>query len=217
MHPVLYSASHVPADRNRLTVFFRFILVIPWAIVATFYGLAAIVLAFLAWFALVFTGRYPEGMYRFNAGFVRFYGRILGWTYLFNDEWPPFDGQAHDEYPVRTQVAPAKPEYSRLKAFFRLIYGIPVLILNYVMQVIAQLVGFITWVWMVISATHPDGLYKPLRAAAAYQVKAYAFWLLLTEDYPPFWTDEAEELAGFTGTTGPTDAAPTAGGAPPAA
>jgi hypothetical protein len=199
MYPVLFSASHVPEDRNRLTVFFRFILVIPWAIVATFYGLAATVAAIIAWFALVFTGRYPDALYDFNAGFVRFYGRVLGWTSYFNDEWPPFGGAPDDSFPVRTRIAPPKDEYSRLKAFFRLIYGIPVAILTYVMQLISGVIGFLTWIWMTITATHPEGLYKPMRAAIAYQVKAYAFWLLLTEDYPPFWAEEADELAGFTG------------------
>ncbi len=199
MYPVLYSAAHQPEGRSRLTVFFRFILVIPWAIVSAFYGLAAVVLAIVAWFAIVFTGRYPEGLYRFNSGFVRFHGRVMGWIYFFTDEWPPFNGQADPDYPVRTQIAEPKVEYSRLKTFFRPIYGIPVLILTYVMQILSQLIGLITWVWMVISAQHPEGLYKPLRAAVSYQVKAYAFWLLLTEDYPPFWTEEDEELAGFSG------------------
>ncbi len=207
MHPVLYSAAHDPEGRSRLTVFFRFILVIPWAILSAFYGLAAAVLAIVAWFAIVFTGRYPDGLYNFNAGFVRFHGRLMGWMYLFTDEWPPFNGQPDPAYPVRTQVDAPKPEYSRLKAFFRLIYGIPVMILVYVMQILSQLIGLVTWVWMVISAEHPEGLYKPLRASVAYQVKAYAFWLLLTEDYPPFWIDEQEELAGFSNTQPPPAAA----------
>jgi hypothetical protein len=77
------------------------------------------------------------------------------------------------------------------------------MILDYVMQILSQLIGIIVWVWMVISAQLPEGLYKPLRASVAYQVKAYAFWLLLTEDYPPFWVDEDEELAGLGGAEPP--------------
>ena len=87
--------------RNRLTVFFRWIVLIPWAIVAFFYGIAAYVAVIIAWFALLFTGKYPEGLYDFNAGFLRFAARVNGFGYLLTDEWPPFGGDEDPNYPMR--------------------------------------------------------------------------------------------------------------------
>ena len=43
----------------------------------------------IAWFAIVFTGKYPEGLYNFNAGYLRMSGRVNGFEYLLSDEWPP--------------------------------------------------------------------------------------------------------------------------------
>ena len=112
--------------RNRLTTFFRYIVAIPWLIVASIYGFVAEIVAVIAWFAIVFTGKYPEGLYNFNAGYLRMITRVNGFEYLLNDEWPPFGGDDAPDYPVRVGVPPPLDQYSRLKTGFRLIVGIPV-------------------------------------------------------------------------------------------
>ncbi len=83
--------------------------------------------------------------------------------------------------------------------FFRIILLIPVYILSYVMNIIIEIVGFIAWVVMIFTAKLPEGLYKPLRAASSYLLKASCYGLLLTEDFPPFWMDEADEAPRFGG------------------
>ncbi len=101
MYPVAFSAIYEGEGRNRLTVFFRLIVAIPWLIVASLWGIAAFLAVIVAWFALLFTARYPEGLYNFVAGYVRFSNRVNGFTYLLTDEWPPFDGDEDYDYPVR--------------------------------------------------------------------------------------------------------------------
>ena len=66
-YPVTFKADYVE-KRSRLTTFFRLILAIPHIIFLYFYGLAAGVVVIIAWFALLFTGRYPPGMYDFVSG-----------------------------------------------------------------------------------------------------------------------------------------------------
>jgi len=80
-----------PADEhNRLTTFFRIILVIPHAIVLFFLGIAAGVLTVVAWFAILITGQYPEAFYEFVVGVLRWSARVTAYMYLFVDEYPPF-------------------------------------------------------------------------------------------------------------------------------
>ena len=76
MYPIVYSAKFEEEGRNRLTVLLRWIVVIPWLIVGFFYGIAASIAVVIAWFAILFTGRYPEGLYDFVAGFARFSARV---------------------------------------------------------------------------------------------------------------------------------------------
>ncbi len=200
MYPIVYSAKFEEEGRSRLSNFFRILLVIPWQIVAFFYGIAALVAVVIAWFAIVFTGRYPEGLYNFSAGFVRFNTRVTSFGYLLTDAFPPFNGEPDDSYPVRVGIQPPLAEYSRVKTIFRLILGIPVYLLLYVMQVIGGVVAFIAWFVLVFAARLPLDFYKPIRAAVAYQAKGHAYFFLLTEDYPPFWTEESEEAPQLSAT-----------------
>jgi hypothetical protein len=81
----------VPAAQyNRWAVFFRLILVIPHAIVLAFLGIAQFVVTIIAWFAILFTGQYPEGLYEFSVGVSRWGARVSAYFLLFVDEYPPF-------------------------------------------------------------------------------------------------------------------------------
>ena len=71
MYPVSFEADYAAEGRNRLTTFFRYIVAIPWLIVAYLYGIGASIVVTLAWFAMVFTGRYPQQLYDFNVGYLR--------------------------------------------------------------------------------------------------------------------------------------------------
>ncbi len=197
MYPIAFSAAYEGEDRNRLTTFFRLIVAIPWFFVLAIYGIGAFFAVVIAWFALVFTGRYPRGLYDFNAGVLRMSARVSGFYSLLTDRYPSFGLGEDPEYPIRTLVGPPKEEYSRAKALFRIFLLIPVQILAWVMGVIIEVVGFITWLVILFTGSLPVGLYRPLRIATAYTVKAGAYGMLLTEDFPPFWQDEEEEAPRF--------------------
>jgi hypothetical protein len=61
---------------SRLTTFFRLLMIIPQMIVLYFLMIAAGVVVFIAWWAILFTGKYPKGMYEFSAGVLRWYTRV---------------------------------------------------------------------------------------------------------------------------------------------
>ena len=190
MYPITYQADAALEGRNRLTTFFRGIVVIPWQIVQYFYGIAAQIAAVIAWFAIVFTGRYPEGIYSFNAGFLRMSTRVNSFYYLLNDEWPPFGGEEAPDYPVRVGVAPPLDRYSRLKTFFRLIVGIPVMLLGLVQGLILFVCVVIAWFAILFTGRLSEGLFNPMRNAMTYLTRAGAYFLLMTEDWPPFSAEQ---------------------------
>src|SRR5690348_17736496 len=78
------------AERNRLTVAFRIILVIPHVVVLFFLGIAAAVVVLIALFAVLFTGDWPEGMRTFVLDVLRWYLRVSNYFLLLTDEYPPF-------------------------------------------------------------------------------------------------------------------------------
>jgi len=75
---------------SRLTTFFRPLMVIPQWIVLWFIGMAASVVIFITWWAILFTGRYPRWAFNFVAGYVRWYTRVTGYYCLLTDKYPPF-------------------------------------------------------------------------------------------------------------------------------
>jgi hypothetical protein len=187
-YPVTFRADYVE-KRSRLTSFFRLILVIPHLIAYSFYGIAAGVLVVVAWFALLFTGRYPRGMYDFVAGFLRYETRVFGYGCLLTDQYPPFSGDAGISYPVDLDIAPPKESYDRLKVLFRIILAIPVLIISYAMRIVAEVGALIAWFATVILGRQPKGLQDMIVLGLSYQQRATAYMALLTEDWPPFTDD----------------------------
>ncbi len=193
-YPVTFAADY--ADRrNRLTAFFRLILAIPVAIVLCLYAIVATIAVVIAWFAIVFTARYPQGLYEFNAGYLRFLARVTAYAALLSDPYPPFGGASHPEYPVRMEFAGPLERYSRLKTLFRIILAIPLLVLRYVMGLLLEVGAVGAWVVIVITGKMPRGLFDVMVLANSYTARSDAYLLLLTETYPPF-QDEQTRAAG---------------------
>ena len=77
-------------NRNRLTVLIRILMVIPQLIVLFFVGLAAFVAWVIGFFAVLFTGQWPEGIRNFVVGSMRWALRVNAYEMLLTDEYPPF-------------------------------------------------------------------------------------------------------------------------------
>jgi Domain of unknown function (DUF4389) len=76
---------------NRWLPLVKWLLAIPHYIVLVFLGIAAIVCVIFAWFAILFTGRYPRGLFEFVEGVIRWSNRVTGYAFvLVTDEYPPF-------------------------------------------------------------------------------------------------------------------------------
>jgi hypothetical protein len=178
--------------RNRLTVFFRVFMCIPHAIWSYFYGIGLFFVEIAAWFAILFTGRFPQGMYDFVVGYLRFYTRYSAYALLVVDDFPPFDGGQHPGYPVRVDIAPPALRYSRLKALFRIILAIPILIMQYVLQIWLFVVAIAIWFVAVVTGKTPPSLYEAMRFPMSFFVRSTAYIYLITDAYPSI--SDTEEL-----------------------
>jgi len=81
----------VKKDLNRWKPLVKWILVIPHFIVLVFMFIAVVFCTVFAWFAILFTGRYPKGIFDFVEGFLRWSLRVNAYAFLLTtDEYPPF-------------------------------------------------------------------------------------------------------------------------------
>ena len=196
-YPVKFEADYLER-RNRLTAFFRLIMVIPVAIWLYLYAIVANLAIVVAWFAIVLTARYPQGLYDFVAGYTRLVTRVTAYAALLCDPYPPFGGGADARYPIRMEFAGPLARYSRPKTLFRFVLAIPLVFVRYAMGLLIEIGAVAAWFVILVTGKLPRGLFDLLVLANSYTARSDAYLYLLTESYPPF-QDEQTRAAGLAG------------------
>jgi hypothetical protein len=79
------------SDLNRWLPLVKWLLAIPHYIVLWFLYIGAFFAVVIAWFAILFTGRYPRGIFTYVEGVIRWHNRVVGYAFiLITDRYPPF-------------------------------------------------------------------------------------------------------------------------------
>ena len=89
-YPASLAVEEPDAPRNRWSVAFRFLLVLPHLLALWVLGVAWCVSTIVAWFAILFTGRMPRWTYRFGVAMLRWSTRVEAYMLLLHDVYPPF-------------------------------------------------------------------------------------------------------------------------------
>jgi hypothetical protein len=106
-YPVVFELSY-PDRLSRGLIFIKWLLVIPHQIILYFLQIAVEVVLFIAWFAILFTGRYPAGLFSFVVGYNRWQYRVYTYLLLLTDSYPPFSfGESAPLPPQGYQPGPA--------------------------------------------------------------------------------------------------------------
>ena len=179
-YPVHVDASLAP-QLSRWLWLVKWLLVIPHIIWLYLWSIAVTVTVIIAWFAALFTGRVPDGLHSFNAGFLRYSTRVTGYLFLLADPWPPFSSS--ERYPIDVRVDPPAAQ-SRLTVLFRIILAIPALILVYVFRLVNQFVAFLAWFYCLALGRMNEGMRNISAWLLRYEVQTYAYLMLLTDRYP---------------------------------
>ncbi len=209
----------------------KWLLLIPHYVVLAFLGAAFVVLTLIAYVAVLFTGRYPEGIFHFNVGVLRWSWRVgyYGYQALGTDRYPPFTLAEVPDYPAGLTVdgPPRLPRWLPLVAW---LFAVPHLV------IIGALNGAATWqvrddtgaattvaplsvvaaavlvlgFGLLFTGRRPAGLHDLLVGVGRWTLRTVAYVALLTGEYPPFRLDQGGEPSG----PGP-EPAPTAAAVPP--
>ena len=172
--PVQFEVGE-PEERNRVTVFFRALMMIPHAIVLYLYGAAAGVVVVVHWIVMVFTGKRNRSMFDFVNGYLTYNTRASAYGALLHDQFPAF-GPNDPGSPVSYAVE-YKEEANRLTVALRVIFVIPAMIILALYGIAAYFCVVAIWVVSVITGKHPHGAWafvaKTFKLSAA--VSAYYF------------------------------------------
>ena len=183
IYPLRFDVEY-PERLSRLLIFVKGLLAIPhWIIL---YALMAVAQAItvVAWFAILFTGRYPKGLFDFVVGIYRWQYNVGAYVLLLRDDYPPFSLSA-GQYPVTFDIE--YPErLSRLLIFVKWLLIIPHLIVLVVLGIVYGITLVIAWFAILFTARYPKGLFNFGVGLLRWGARINAYYMLMRDDYPPF-------------------------------
>ncbi len=185
------AAYPVIAEFDRQEEYSRFLpivkslLLLPHWFVLCFIWIGAFFAIIGSWFAVLFTGKYPQGIHRFLTGTYRWSARASAYALLMTDRYPPFSFDHDDDYPARFDIAHTE-DVARWRPLVHWLLAIPYLFVAGVLFFVAYFVVVIAFFSILFTKKFPEGLFDFIVVALRWQARGnvYSYWM--TEKYPPW-------------------------------
>lgn len=200
--------AELDAHLSRWRWLIKWLLVVPHAIVLVFLWVAFAVLTLVAFFAILFTGRYPRSIFDFNVGVLRWTWRVSydATSALGTDQYPPFTLEPAD-YPATLTVEHPEHLSRGLVLVKSWLLAIPHLLIvgvfSTTMQAAADngaqfvfsggLLGILVLIAalaLAFTGSYPAGLFNLIMGVNRWTYRVIAYVALMTDDYPPFRLDQ---------------------------
>ncbi|MFJ5956432.1 DUF4389 domain-containing protein [Paenarthrobacter sp. NPDC092416] len=212
-HP-LHLTGHLDPAVSRWMWLVKWFLAIPHFFLLFFLWFAFAVTSIMAWFAILFTGRYPQSLFHFNVGVLRWSWRVAFYSYAVGgtDRYPPFT-LARTDYPAGLEV-----DYpQRLSRGLVLVKSWLLLIPH--LLIVGAFTGTATWAWrtqdgpsgvvndrggglsllallvlialviLLFTGSYPRPLFAFIMGINRWVYRVMVYGALLRDEYPPFRLD----------------------------
>ena len=231
-HPVRIE-GRLDSELSRWLWLVKWLLAIPHFIVLVFLWIGFVLLTIVAFFAILFTGRYPRSIFEFNLGVLRWTWRVAFYTYgaLGTDRYPPFTLGLVADYPATLEV-----EYpAQLSRGLVLIKWWLLAIPHYLVLGILIGGGWSGWngnsnwdhggdwggrrwggpglidllvlfaaIALLFTTRYPRGIFDFVLGLNRWVARVVAYVVLMTDRYPPFRVDQGPEDPRDTAAPGET-------------
>jgi hypothetical protein len=213
-YPVRVDAQ-LDAQLSRWLWVVKWLLAIPHYIVLALLWMAFAVLSVVAFFAILFTGRYPRGIFAFNVGVLRWTWRVLYYAYgaLGTDTYPPFTLAEVPDYPAHFDVAYPQHLSRGLVLVKWWLLALPqYLVVGFLggaspSNGLIELLVVIAGIVLAVTGRYPRDLYDLILGFNRWVLRVVAYAGLMTDAYPPFRLDMGGADSAGTLTVPPSSAA----------
>ena len=162
---------------------------IPHGIILGILAYLVLALHVIAFIIVLFTGRYPRGIFDIMVGYHRWSLRVDAYTNLMTDRYPPFSFSAGDD--AASLEIPYREQVSRGSAALRFFLGwlyvlIPHGIALIVLGIVALVMLVISWFAILFTGRFPRGMFDFIEGTMRWGLRVNAYLFLLNDKYPPF-------------------------------
>jgi hypothetical protein len=180
-----------PAKIPPVKVLTNWIIFIPQFIWAYILSIVAFLAAIVCWFSILFIGSAPESLSVFIAGVLRYQWRVITGLFEWAEPYPPFapipQGFADPGgYPAELTITPTSGERNRVTVLVRIILVIPQVIVLYVLNIVNEICLIISWFIALFTGQWNPALKNFCIGVFRWQLRVASYFLLLTDEYPPF-------------------------------
>jgi hypothetical protein len=183
-YPVRYDVQYAE-ELSRWLIFVKWwLLPIPHFLILYALSIAAGVIGFIAFFAILFTKRYPRGLFDFVVNVNRWGANVGAYTGFLRDEYPPFSWEP-GQYAVTYEVDYPE-ELNRWLPLIKWLLAIPHYIVLFFLWIAVAVAWVIAWFAILLTKRFPRGLFDFTVGFSRWNYRVGAYASLLRDEYPPF-------------------------------
>jgi hypothetical protein len=163
----------------------KWLLLLPHYIVLVFLGIGAFVAIVIAWFAVVFTRRYPRGLFDFVLGVQQWAWRVQAYLYLMADAYPPFTLGADPSYPAHYDVTYPE-EIDRWRPVVQWLLIIPYAIVARILGYLGGILVLFAFFTILFTKRFPEGMFKIVLVTLRWNARTFLYGTFMVTRYPPW-------------------------------
>ena len=182
-YPLRYDVEY-PEEMSRWLIFVKWLLAIPHFIILYLLLIATSVVTFIAFFTILFTRRYPRGLFDFVVNVNRWNANVMAYLMLFRDEYPPFSWEP-GEYAVTYEVDYPE-EMNRWLPLVKWLLAIPHIIVLLFLFIAVYFVYIIAFFAILFTKRFPRGLFDFTVGVHRWNYRVSVYTNLQRDEYPPF-------------------------------
>jgi Domain of unknown function (DUF4389) len=170
----------------------HWLLIIPQLVVLYALAIVQRVVLIISFFAILFTGQMPEGLFGFNTMILRYQWRVVSYAMFMRESYPEFAFPAEAADPgtePATLSTQAAPKLSRGLIFVKWLLAFPHYIILLFLGIAAYVAVIIAFFVVIITGAWPSGMRDFVVGVMRWSSRVSAYILLMTDQYPPFSLD----------------------------
>jgi Domain of unknown function (DUF4389) len=170
----------------------HWLLIIPQLVVLYVLAIVQRVVFIISFFAILFTGQMPEGLFGFNTMVLRYQWRVVSYALFMRESYPEFAFPAEAADPgtePATLSAEPAPKLSRGLIFIKWLLALPHYIVLLFLYIGVYVVAIIAFFAVLITGAWPAGMRNYVVGVNRWATRVSAYILLMTDQYPPFSLD----------------------------